>query len=199
MSRHTLAFVLALGVAATAGCARAPAGAGAGDDDGYGDPVDGSPSSVDGSLPPVDGAVAPGDGGAATGCTLGSSGAAAYIPIETMAPGTACNGCHVLIGKALNISGTVYSTAHEADLCLGVPDLQVEVTDSTGTPHLLAVNAAGNFVAQGLFEWWLSPWTVTVVRGAARRPMVGTVTNGDCNSCHTAAGANGADGRIIAP
>ena len=40
---------------------------------------------------------------------------------------------------------------------------------------------------------------VYVTRGAARRAMVGTVTNGDCNSCHTAAGANAAPGRILAP
>jgi predicted CXXCH cytochrome family protein len=29
--------------------------------------------------------------------------------------------------------------------------------------------------------------------------MVGTVTSGDCNGCHTAAGAQNAPGRILAP
>jgi predicted CXXCH cytochrome family protein len=29
--------------------------------------------------------------------------------------------------------------------------------------------------------------------------MVGKVTSGDCNSCHTTAGANGAPGRILVP
>jgi predicted CXXCH cytochrome family protein len=29
--------------------------------------------------------------------------------------------------------------------------------------------------------------------------MNGTVNSGDCNGCHTVAGANGAPGRILAP
>ena len=152
-----------------------------------------------GSVVLVDGGVALGDGGMPTNCTLGAAGALALVPVETMAPGTACVACHLAIGKPLYLAGTVYPTYHEPDLCLGVTDVQVEIVDSMGATHTLPVNSSGNFLDQDIFSLWPSPWTVAVTRGAARRAMVGTVTNGDCNSCHTAAGANAAPGRILAP
>ncbi len=152
-----------------------------------------------GSVVLVDGGVALGDGGMPTNCTLGAAGALALVPVETMAPGTACVACHLAIGKPIYIAGTVYPTYHEPDLCLGVTDVQVEIVDSMGATHTLPVNSSGNFLDQDIFSLWPSPWTVAVTRGAARRAMVGTVTNGDCNSCHTAAGANAAPGRIVAP
>lgn len=147
----------------------------------------------------TDGGVAIGDGGMPTNCTLGAAGAVALVPVETMAPGTACGTCHLAIGKPLYISGTVYPSFHEPDLCLGVTDVQLELVDKNGATHTLPVNSSGNFLDQDILQLWPSPWAVAVVRGSARRPMVGTVTNGDCNSCHTAAGANGAPGRIVAP
>ena len=152
-----------------------------------------------GSVVLVDGGVALGDGGMPTNCTLGAAGAIALVPTETMAPGTACVACHLAIGKPIYLAGTVYPTYHEPDLCLGVTDVQVEIVDSMGAVHTLPVNSSGNFLDQDIFSLWPSPWTVAVTRGAARRSMVGTVTNGDCNSCHTAAGANAAPGRILAP
>ena len=161
-------------------------GAGGGDDGG-------------GSVVLTDGGVALGDGGMPTNCTLGAAGAIALVPTDTMAPGTACVACHLAIGKPLYLAGTVYPTYHEADLCLGVTNVQVEIVDSMNATHTLPVNSSGNFLDQDIFSLWPSPWTVAVVRGTARRQMVGTVTNGDCNACHTAAGAQGAPGRILAP
>jgi hypothetical protein len=152
-----------------------------------------------GGITLTDGGVALTDGGMPTHCTLGAAGAIALIPTETMAPGTACGACHLVIGKPLYIAGTVFPTLHEADLCLGVSDVKVELVDNSGATHLLDVNSSGNFLDNSLLELWPSPWTVAVVRGTARRPMVGTVTSGDCNSCHTAPGANSAPGRILAP
>lgn len=143
------------------------------------------------------------DGGAAVdggSCVRGSAGAGAFIPGDTMAPGTACITCHLASkGGLLYIAGTVYSDYHEPDLCLGVSDVKVQITDAQGASHQLDVDASGNFLDNDLLSLWPSPWTVAVTRGAAMRPMVGTVTNGDCNSCHTAAGASNAPGRIIAP
>ena len=134
----------------------------------------------------VDGGVALGDGGMPTNCTLGAAGAVALTPTELMAPGTACGACHLAIGKPIYIAGTVYPTYHDPDLCLGVADVKVEIVDNGGASHLLDVNSSGNFLDQSLLALWPSPWTVAVVRGTMRRPMVGSVTNGDCNSCHTA-------------
>ena len=151
-----------------------------------------------GSITLVDGGVVIGDGGMPTNCTIGPAGPLAVVPVETMAPGTACGGCHLVIGKPIFISGTVFPAYHEADLCLGVTDVKVELVDSFGATHTLNVNSSGNFI-QNALQLWPSPWKVAVVRGAERRPMAGSVTNGDCNSCHTAAGASGAPGRIVAP
>ena len=52
---------------------------------------------------------------------------------------------------------------------------------------------------------WLDAWTArgvecaVVTDGVKTRQMQGTVTSGDCNSCHTVNGTNGAPGRIMAP
>ncbi len=132
-------------------------------------------------------------------CTVGAAGLGALVPIATMAPGTACVACHAMIGKPLYVAGTVYPTYHEDDLCLGVTGVEVEVVDDSGATHTLDVNSSGNFYEQNPLAPWPSPWKVSVVRGSARRSMVAPVLNGDCNSCHTAAGANSAQGRIIGP
>ena len=44
-----------------------------------------------------------------------------------------------------------------------------------------------------------APYSAKVFDGTKTRVMVGKVTSGDCNFCHTAAGKNGAPGRILAP
>jgi hypothetical protein len=169
-------------------------------DNGGGGGGDAAAPSPDSGLVVIDGGVALPDGATQpTGCTLGAAGALALVPVETMAPGTACVACHLGIGKPIYIAGTVYPALHDADLCLGVTGVSVEIVDNSGAAHQLPVNTSGNFLDQSLLELWPSPWTVAVVRGAARRPMIATVTNGDCNACHTAPGANGAPGRILAP
>jgi hypothetical protein len=152
-----------------------------------------------GALTLVDGGVSLGDAATPTNCTIGAAGAIALIPAETMAPGTACAGCHLAIGKPLYIAGTVYPTYHEPDLCLGVTGVEVEIVDKSGASHLLAVDSSGNFLDQGAAATYPQPWKAAVLRGSARRDMISTVTSGDCNSCHTAAGANAAPGRVIPP
>jgi hypothetical protein len=61
----------------------------------------------------------------------------------------------------------------------------------------MPVNNAGNFLLQsGTLK---PPFKAMVINGAKTRAMSGSVTSGDCNSCHTQTGKNGAPGRIIAP
>ena len=147
---------------------------------------------------PADGSVSIGDAAMPTSCTIAPSGPIAFIPTDTMAPGTGCGGCHATIGKPLFVSGTVYPTYHEPDLCMGTPSIQTEIVDATNASHLLDVGSSGNFSVKDT-QSWPFPWRVAVVHGSARRPMVGTVTTGDCNSCHTAPGAQSAPGRILSP
>jgi hypothetical protein len=158
-------------------------------------------ADADLSITVTDGGITVPDGAMPTNCTVGPSGALGLVPVDTMAPGTACVACHLGIGKPLYIAGTVYpaNAPHDADLCLGVTGVQVEIVDANGGKHLYDVNSSGNFVDQSPLELWPSPWTVATVKGSARRPMIGTVTSGDCNACHTAAGAQDAPGRVLAP
>jgi hypothetical protein len=138
-----------------------------------------------------------GDGGA--GCAIGMAGPLGLVPAATMAPGSACITCHAATNAGtLHVAGTVYTAAHEPDGCLGVPDAKVVITDAQGAQHTLDVNSSGNFV-DGTLLGFSTPMQVTVTRNGQSRPMIGPVTNGDCNSCHNAAGANSAPGRIMAP
>jgi hypothetical protein len=99
----------------------------------------------------------------------------------------------------------VYPSAHEPDTCDGVnapdggveaPDAEVVVTGSDGTTISLSINAAGNFFTTYSLS---APFTAKVVNGDLERAMTETTTDGDCNSCHTESGDNGAPGRITLP
>jgi hypothetical protein len=140
-----------------------------------------------------------GDGGLV--CTSGVFWNMANTPSPLMYPGRACNACHQLQGGPnLRVAGTVYTALNESDDCNGKgppPQLTVVVTDATGKVFNLDVNAAGNFKLETMRP--RAPFKAAVTDGTKTRAMLGTVTSGDCNSCHTAAGLNGAPGRILAP
>jgi hypothetical protein len=134
----------------------------------------------------------------------------------TMGPGEACISCHAghdfegqnpgsgleRLDQIYDVMGTVFPALHEQDLCAsaaGDGGTTVEIYDSLG--HLVIsapVNAAGNFYgnADGGLH---GPYTARVVREGRSSGMGGSQTNGDCNTCHTAMGENGAPGRILAP
>jgi hypothetical protein len=115
-----------------------------------------------------------------------------------MRPGGACITCHTMRGgPAYTIAGTVYPTAHEPNDCNGVnAGVTVVVTDKNGVVTNIPVNTVGNFYLRAAIA---APFNVKVVNGAKTRAMAGALTAGDCNSCHTLAGVNGAPGRIMAP
>lgn len=119
---------------------------------------------------------------------------------SNMKPGGACMACHAREGgKVFTIAGTVYPTAHEPDDCNGANGaaaMTIVVTDANGLIVNARVNGVGNFSARAAI---VPPFRVKVTDGARERAMVGTLTAGDCNTCHTEQGVNGAPGRIIAP
>jgi mono/diheme cytochrome c family protein len=117
---------------------------------------------------------------------------------SSMRPGGACITCHSQQGgPGFNIAGTVYPTAHEPDDCNGVPgQMSVVVTDANNKVTTIPVNNVGNFSSGANIA---PPFKVKIVRGAAERAMGGTLTAGDCNTCHTQTGVNGAPGRVMAP
>ena len=95
--------------------------------------------------------------------------------------------------------GTVYPTVHEPTNCNGVngsTGVRVVITGANGTVLTLTPTASGNFYPTTAVS---APFTARVTSSAGTRAMVGTLTSGNCNSCHTQNGANGAPGRIIVP
>jgi hypothetical protein len=118
---------------------------------------------------------------------------------ETMRPGEACITCHTRQeGPSFSVAGTVYPTAHEPNDCNGVPGgVTVVISDKNGRQlAALPVNGVGNFMTRERIK---APFHVKLVRGNAQRAMAALVTAGDCNSCHTEKGVNGAPGRLMAP
>lgn len=161
-----------------------------------------TPIPADAGAPPLpdDAGADAGDAGVVT-CTSGQTWMGQPSPL--MHPGRACLNCHQQQGGPnLRIAGTVYPTLHEPDDCIGSappPRLTVIVTDSRPVrPRTvrMQVNVSGNFFTR---ERLTPPFRVTVTDGRNTRSMNQAVTSGDCNSCHTQDGANGAPGRIMAP
>jgi mono/diheme cytochrome c family protein len=121
-----------------------------------------------------------------------------------MMPGRACIACHRTTnghGPRFTVAGTVFPTAHEPDKCYGVPaatGAKVIITDANGLElPPIPVSAGGNFNV--IWTSLAVPYRAKVVVGDSERVMLTPQTNGDCNGCHTQAGAEGARGRILLP
>ena len=139
-------------------------------------------------------------------CTSGQTWTGGSTKSANMEPGLACRSCHVVLGQAsgkdFDMSGTVYPTAHEPDLCNGIgTGMTVVITDANNATHTLQVNSVGNFYNDDALGFLKipTPYTAKVVSGNNVREMITAQTSGDCNSCHTEQGAQGAPGRIMAP
>jgi hypothetical protein len=121
-----------------------------------------------------------------------------------MNPGRSCVQCHAELNDPTHaplytFAGTVMLAEHEPDDCRGQGGMTVVLTGADGTEWTATGNSAGNF--------WLDPgvpialpYTARIVdRAGNERVMLTALEDGDCAGCHTAAGANGAPGRLIAP
>lgn len=118
-----------------------------------------------------------------------------------MNPGEACIACHLGAAEGapiFSVAGTVFKTGHEPDLCDGMSDsgLAVVIVGADGKQLTLTPNEAGNFRSVDTIQ---TPYRAKVSYQGRERAMAETQTSGDCNSCHTQNGANGAPGRITAP
>lgn len=118
-----------------------------------------------------------------------------------MHPGVACIECHSSRGEGPSFAaaGTVYTEVDEPDDCNGIDAVTVVITDADGVETALETNAAGNFMARSGVVSFAFPITAKVVMNGLERQMASAVSTGDCNSCHTPEGENGAPGRIYAP
>jgi hypothetical protein len=113
-----------------------------------------------------------------------------------MRPGNDCRGCH----SNFAIAGTVYPTLDEPNNCdgTGAGGIKVLITGADNvTLTLTPSSTSGNFYSTTAVK---TPYSVKLTNSAgASRSMVAHQTAGNCNSCHTPTGANGAPGRITAP
>lgn len=116
----------------------------------------------------------------------------------SMTPGQACIACHTAEdeGPKYVVAGTAYRTGHEPDDCFGASDAIVEIIGADGAVTTLTTNGAGNFSKGG--GDIVFPVTARVITDAGVMEKKVPVSQGDCNACHTEAGANGAPGRIVA-
>lgn len=141
---------------------------------------------------------------AAATCTSGSYWTANDTGAPWMMPGAPCIACHrqyFTRAPLFTVAGTVFPTAHEPDKCHGVTPATgatVVITDANGKElSPIPVASRGNFgmILSGL----ALPYRAKVVVGNRERVMLTPQTNGDCNACHTQAGSQGAQGRVIVP
>lgn len=129
-----------------------------------------------------------------------------------MNPGRACISCHTrerLDGEDdapdFIAAGTVYPTGHEPNLCLGTngttpPGVVVRLVDAVGREYRLPVNRSGNFMLRRRdARDFRMPFRASVLFAGRERAMGSPQMTGDCNGCHTVAGANGAPGRVVLP
>lgn len=124
-----------------------------------------------------------------------------------MMPGHACIQCHrqenAAAGEAraplFAIAGTVFPTGHEPDDCIATSaeGAQVIITGADGATFSANANTSGNFYV--LTDELELPFRAKVLFDGKERSMGTAQSTGDCNSCHTATGANGAPGRIVLP
>lgn len=137
-----------------------------------------------------------------TVCSTGQQWAGGGEGGSDMSPGQACVACHRSGGEGpiFQIAGTVFKKANEADNCIGAATgVSVEVTDANGKVETLAVNSSGNFSSSKRGTSLVMPYRAKVLYAGGERAMSSAQSEGDCNVCHTAAGLNGAPGRVWVP
>ena len=115
-----------------------------------------------------------------------------------MHPGGTCISCHKSEdeGPGFKVAGTIYGAANQATDCFGVQGATVEITGADGKVYNLLANEAGNFYTT---ESVAMPYTARVLFNGKERKMMSPQSSGECNSCHSQGGANGAPGRILSP
>jgi mono/diheme cytochrome c family protein len=135
-------------------------------------------------------------------CTSGTYWSRGNKKSPEMNPGKACVTCHTTeqdVDKDAPrlLGGTLYPTFNEPDFCQGYYGATVVITDNAGRTYNLSPNYAGNFFLDP-GQPLTFPIRAKVVHGK-ERVMNTPQMKGDCNSCHTERGANGAPGRIALP
>jgi mono/diheme cytochrome c family protein len=133
-------------------------------------------------------------------CVSGMKWTAGNQESPLMDPGGSCIVCHASRGgPKFLVAGTVYRELTEPNDCFGVEGAVVQLKDAKGKIWKLTTVASGNFYLQERGNALAMPFTVSVTYKGGERKMMSQPSSGNCAECHTAKGANGAPGRVIAP
>lgn len=118
---------------------------------------------------------------------------------ERMNPGMACIDCHRKEGPRFTVAGTLYGSSDEKDRCGGTNEngAAVYIQGSDGKVQKLVPNDMGNFYSKLSVAAPYKAWVQTA--DGKKNAMVAQQSIGDCNTCHTQKGENGAPGRIVLP
>lgn len=148
-------------------------------------------------------------------CTSGTTWTGGTSESPDMRPGGTCVSCHDREApeRRFFVAGTVYPSAHEPDDCnggTGGGTATVEITDMEGRVFSLTPNAVGNFMlfrptsedlppGALMAAAFTFPYTARVLFEGRERAMLAAQSSGECNGCHTVAGAEMAPGRVVLP
>ena len=135
-------------------------------------------------------------------CTSGIVWTVESSSREFMTPGAPCLDCHGPSAKVpFTLAGTIYSfsAANDDDNCNGLDSTfipaAVAILDEAGNEMgtRMATNASGNFYTYRALP---RSYGIRIYSNGRSVDMQAPVTDGNCNSCHTADGRMGAKGRI---
>lgn len=140
-------------------------------------------------------------------CTSGTFRDPNESEAPEMMPGHACIRCHAEVNAATGegapvflFAGTVYPSGHEPDNCKGPFGATIVLYDSEGRTINARSNSSGNFFYEAdPRAIWKPPFRAKIIYNRRERWMMTPQANGDCNTCHTQNGAEGAPGRIVLP
>lgn len=116
-----------------------------------------------------------------------------------MEPGGDCVGCHAQGGGApeLLIGGTVMAALHDDTNCAGIAGVTVRLTGADGNVLEMTTNGTGNFFKLKSEATLALPFHAEISRAGKTSKMLTAQSDTNCMSCHTAAGAKLAIGRIV--
>ena len=150
-------------------------------------------------------------------CSSGMKWTSGNAASEWMNPGYACRSCHLgqnFLGQnprgesnlqyAMFFMGTAFADFQEENLCMpkSVPaGAVVEILGADGGVALsLAIDpASGNFRSTSTTSEVPLPYRARIRANGMVRTMAALQMSGDCNTCHTEQGREGAPGRIVWP
>jgi hypothetical protein len=131
-------------------------------------------------------------------CSTGNVWSGGDEESPLMHPGGDCIGCHSAEGEGpiYTAAGTVMAAYDDPEDCYGVEGVLIRLTDADGNVHEATTNAAGNFFFAADVS---TPFTAEIERDGVTSAMLTPQVDGNCASCHTEVGENGAPGRILVP